>query len=118
MSPILLACPHCATHMFAHGKKCPNCGRANPALGGQIQRTAGAALLGLALSAVVPGCNDGNNLSDDLTQPEYGVAFIDDDEDGWSAPEDCDDGDENIHPEAEETPGDGVDSNCDGDDDT
>ena len=34
-------------------------------------------------------------------------------EEGWVEDgTDCDDSDPNIHPEAEETPGDGVDSNC------
>jgi hypothetical protein len=52
---------------------------------------------------------------------EYGVADtsrVDLDGDGYFTPEDCDDGNAAIHPEATETPGDGVDSNCDGEDDS
>ena len=56
-------------------------------------------------------------------QPEYGVPdtgmFTDYDGDGYSeADGDCDDDNASIHPGAEETPGDGIDSNCDGNDDT
>ena len=72
------------------------------------------ALLGLSVSAT--GCIDGG------MQMDYGVAetgYLDLDGDGYSEEEgDCDDEDESIHPGAEETPGDGVDSNCDGEDDT
>ena len=41
------------------------------------------------------------------------------DGDGWTPINgDCDDTDPEIHPEAKETPGDGIDSNCNDDDDT
>ncbi|MFT5456379.1 MAG: hypothetical protein ACI9K2_002864 [Myxococcota bacterium] len=44
-------------------------------------------------------------------------ASNDADGDGWSAPEDCDDGHPRVHPGAEETWYDGVDQDCDGADD-
>ncbi len=47
---------------------------------------------------------------------------VDEDEDGFvdenEGGDDCDDSDPDINPDAEEVPGDGVDSNCDGEDDT
>ena len=49
----------------------------------------------------------------------YGVPWTDNDGDGWAAEEgDCDDNNPDIHPEAREIAGDGVDSNCNGEDDT
>ena len=47
----------------------------------------------------------------------YGVVTTDEDGDGWSPDMgDCDDNNPNIHPDAPETPNDGIDSNCNGDD--
>jgi len=52
----------------------------------------------------------------------YGVPATDSDNDGYiskdTGGDDCDDNDANVHPGAAETPGDNVDSNCDGNDDT
>jgi hypothetical protein len=79
-----------------------------------LRHVVGAAALGLGLAAC-----DGPFVG----EPEYGVVDSgfnqeDFDNDGFSEPEDCDDEDPDVNPDAEETPGDGVDSNCNDDDDT
>ena len=49
----------------------------------------------------------------------YGVVTTDEDGDGWTPDMgDCDDNNPDIHPDATETPNDGIDSNCNGDDNT
>ncbi|MCB9744285.1 MAG: putative metal-binding motif-containing protein [Alphaproteobacteria bacterium] len=72
--------------------------------------------MGLALSGCgifAPKDLYGGPDTEDVDSP-----FVDRDGDGFGVSEDCDDQDAAVHPDAEETPGDGVDSNCDGDDDT
>ncbi|MCB9744287.1 MAG: hypothetical protein H6740_16940 [Alphaproteobacteria bacterium] len=74
--------------------------------------------MGLALV----GCGEKDG-DDSTVVALYGVPdsgqFDDFDGDGYSpADGDCDDEDDAIHPDAEETAGDSVDSNCDGSDDT
>ena len=54
----------------------------------------------------------GNPMTLDLTY----TPPVDGDGDGYYLPSDCDDSDPNVHPGAVETAGDGIDSNCNGDD--
>ena len=105
---MLRACPSCSCYFRHEESVCPHCrAHASP-----TARTATALLLGLALT----GCFDKE------AQALYGMpvesSAEDLDGDGWAADEDCDDANAEIHPEATETAGDGVDSNCDGEDDT
>lgn len=106
-------CPHCQSHVRAGDTTCPHCG-ASVCTGLCVPKAATAAvLLGL-----VAGCNGYT------PQPKYGVVdtetgMVDGDEDGWTiADGDCDDTNAAVHPEAAETAGDDVDSNCNEDDDT
>jgi hypothetical protein len=138
----MLSCSNCHRHVLVSTLECPHCGSALPGRSG-ARTTATAALLGLALvGCPAPGDDDTG-----LTQPAYGVADtgdsgdtgddtagdtcisdlygvpdtgdVDADGDGYTVADgDCDDSNADIHPGATETPGDGVDSNCDGNDDT
>lgn len=108
------SCTHCACLLRAGECLCPHCGRSQCTSG----PSKAAILLGLALGACSPG----------IAQPDYGVTITDTDPitdvdgDGYVdadvGGDDCDDNDASIHPDAEEIPDDGVDSNCDGEDNT
>ncbi|MSP54148.1 MAG: hypothetical protein EXR69_00850 [Myxococcales bacterium] len=81
----------------------------------------------MALGLALTGCSG-------MAQALYGIVpsdqidtahetgGVDQDSDGYyaesSGGEDCNDEDAAVHPTATETTGDGVDSNCDGEDDT
>lgn len=85
------------------------------ASGAPLGRATAAVLLGLGLG--LAGCADKD------MQTLYGEPYtgdsIDADGDGWTVEDgDCDDENEEINPGATETTGDGIDSNCDGGDDT
>lgn len=109
----LVVCGQCKLHVFDGSATCPHCGLVvQTEQDMSVRASAGAVLMGLLLT----GC-DGNLGGDDAVAL-YGMEVLDQDGDGYFEDEDCDDSDDTIHPEAEETPGDGVDSNCDGEDDT
>ena len=73
-------------------------------------------------TAVTDTAQDTDIEDDTAIAVMYGVpdtASWDNDGDGYTPEDgDCDDNNADVNPGAEETPGDGVDSNCDGEDDT
>ncbi len=66
--------------------------------------------------SVVLGCR--NNIKPVTEESEVHVEETDKDGDGYLLEEDCDDNNGSVHPDAEELDGDGIDSNCDGEDDS
>lgn len=102
-------CTHCGT--LHHEGPCPHCGATTV-----LRRGASTAVVVLGL--LVSGCDAGTDDSAGTVQALYGVTVTDTDGDGYTEPEDCLEGDDTVHPGAEEVPDDGIDSNCDGDDNT
>jgi hypothetical protein len=54
---LLIACPSCSCHAFARESHCPGCGALLRAADGSLQRTAGAAFLGLTLAFSAVACS-------------------------------------------------------------
>ena len=80
--------------------------------------------MGFAITGCGDKDTDTGDSAEEIVEPAddmamYGVPFTDVDGDGYAAEEDdCNDEDASSHPGAEETAGDGIDSNCNGEDDT
>lgn len=114
---MLRTCCFCGTPARAQ-QACPECGKScnSPKL------TNAALLLGLSLAACNGGTESSSTKESQTFQAEYGAAMVDEDGDGYQpvseGGDDCDDTNKDIHPGATETAGDGVDSNCDGSDDS
>ena len=119
----LFLCNHCGEHHLFSGK-CNSKPKKNS-----------AAMTGIALAALLglTACGDeddkdtadtgGSDIQvEDSAMALYGVpdtAMWDNDGDGYTPDDgDCNDNDSTVNPGATETAGDGIDSNCDGEDDT
>jgi hypothetical protein len=115
-----LPCPSCACFVKQSESVCPHCG-ADCALSRgsalpSLSPAAAALMVGLAATGCI-GTGDGGDAVALYGVPDTG--YVDNDGDGYSVRDgDCDDDDDAIHPEAEETAGDGIDSNCNDEDDT
>jgi len=117
----LRLCTACNHHYVASESSCPHCSKKSFR---PVQKASWAVLLGLSLTAC--GETEKDTATDDtstsVVEPEmsalYGVPNVDNDGDGYEMDVDCNDDDPDIHPDAEEIPGDGIDSNCNNDDDT
>lgn len=108
----LRPCTSCGCHHRVTTPTCPCCGATLSEDGGGRGLTFAAALLGLAV-----GCGDKDDTGHSEPQAEYGVALVDEDDDGYDTGSDCNDADPSVHPDAADTAGDGIDSDCDGADD-
>lgn len=104
---MLTVCPDCGTPR--PGETCPHCQGRGSGSPSRIAGAAAVALLGLSMASCTGVGEEPVAL--------YGMPVTDEDGDGYMTPDDCDDFDDSVHPGATETAGDGVDSNCDGQDD-
>jgi len=108
----LKTCTRCGMHFLASDSACPNC---NNFFASRNSFALTAALLGISLVACGDKATDtGQSITDSgledsavdtadtNVEPPYGVGDLDEDGDGWSSNQDCDDFNSMIHPGAAE----------------
>lgn len=111
---MLTPCPACGTPAPRAG--CPHCSGLSGAKA--VAKSLGSAVMLLGLGACIGGPE---RRPESVIEADYGVpdtGYLDADQDGHRSQLDCDDDNDAVYPGAPETVGDGVDSNCDGSDDT
>lgn len=114
--PAMRLCPACSCHFRDGASGCPHCGAGPARPWGGLSHAAAATLFAASLVSLA-GCGGRDKYGTPMAVV-YGPApdSVDADADGWVGTSDCDDSDPNIHPQARETPRDGIDSNCNGKD--
>ena len=105
----LILCSRCNQHHL-HNQICNICNQqSNPRI------TPSKGFLPILLGLTIGACQE----PDEEVKALYGIEETGDyDGDGWMEGEDCNDNDPTIHPAAEEIIDDGIDSNCNDDDNT
>ena len=105
----IIICNTCSEPHYKSESICPHCNG--------VRSTSTASKTAILLGLGLVGCSIS-------AEPVYGVPMdsaemiIDEDGDGYDSSVDCDDTDSEINPGAEETVEDGIDSNCNNEDDT
>ena len=94
----MIACSDCGRHHRDDASACPFCAAPSP-LRSQVLRTLGAVVTPLVLAACY-GAPPGE--------------IVDEDGDGFSTMEDCDDTNAAVNPDAAEDCANGIDDDCDG----
>lgn len=111
----MIPCPQCGNLVKARDR-CPGCSTSV-----FRSKTSAALVLGLSLACAGGPMEPMNTIygaPDSFDVPDAPPPLDDADQDGSNAEADCDDADAKRFPGNTETAGDGVDSNCNGDDDT